>query len=1126
MARKIPGYCTLCRSRCGSMTVIERKRLVGVEPFGEHPTGGALCAKGRAAPELVYSPRRLKKPLRRTAPKGARNPGWTEISWDEALTTVAERLDIVRKESGAEAVVFAMTTPSGTPIVDSSEWIERFVRCFGSPNLLYAVEVCGWHKDYAHALTFGRGIGFPDYEQADTIVLWGHNPARTWLAQASRIADAKQRGAKVAVIDPKPDGSGQMADLWLRIRPGADAALAMAVIRHLIATETFDRDFVAHWTNAPFLIENGSGRFLRANDVFPGGDKDAFVVLDPTGQPRAYDTRHELAHGIRLDAMVSIKLGDGRKVGAKTAFQMLREAVEPYDFDHVSDLTWLDTTVIRSFAGLFEGSPRLAYHSWTGVGQHSNASAIERAIATLYALTGACDRSGGNVWPVAPPTRTVNDLSLLPSGQLQKALGIDRLPLGPPSLGWITARDFERSALHGDPYKVRALMSWGSNLVGSQSNTERNLAVLHALDFHVHVDMFMNPTAEMADIILPANMPWEREALKIGFEITQEAAETIQFRPSMLSGCGESRADYAIAFDLAQRLGFGEKFFEGDIRRGWNYQLEPLGVNIADLALHPSGRRFPQPFGYAKYATNKGNGVTGFKTHTRRAELYSETLLQHGYNPLPEHVEPVESPLRPTADPRFPLVLTTAKSGWFIHTSLRHVASLRKKSPDPAVELSEALANKHGLEDGDWALVETPNGQARLRVRINNTLDDRVVVAEFGWWEDCQPLGRNHDDDNQAFVTNLNAILNDRHSDPVSGSVPLRATSCQIHALSDANKGRWTGSRTFVVSARRHEADDVIAIEFVPRDAGALPDFLPGQHVEVTISGVDTRRSYSLTGTGDAPSSLSLGIRRTPSPAGTPPSFSQLMHHLNIGDEIKLSQPSGVFNLPLGGDRPIVFIAAGIGITPFMSHLETLAHRNNAPEVHLLYGCRHGGLHPYAQRLQELKSRLSTLKLITFYSSPRSEDKAGYDYDRAGRIDIGELTLLLSHRPLIYLCGSPQFISDTKASLVELGVFAFDIFAEAFVSPAQIPPQLTAQEVRIAGSNISFVWKPDAGSILDAAHASGVQLPSGCRVGQCESCSLTVISGEVAHLSAVDVEPGHCLACVAVPLRGVTLARG
>ncbi len=275
MKQRISGYCTLCRSRCGSVTVVENGRMVGVEHLPGHPTGGALCAKGRAAPEMVHSPRRLTKPLRRTAPRGAADPGWIEISWDDALDEIAKRLGGIRATTGAETVAFAVTTPSGTPMVDSFEWVERFIRCFGSPNLIYAVEVCGWHKDYAHALTFGRGIGFPDYDQADAIVLWGHNPARTWLAQATRVADARRRGARVAVVDPKPNGSGQQADLWLRVRPGADGALAMGAIRHLITNNSFDADFVRRWTNAPLLVDSATGRFVRADELWPDETPDS-----------------------------------------------------------------------------------------------------------------------------------------------------------------------------------------------------------------------------------------------------------------------------------------------------------------------------------------------------------------------------------------------------------------------------------------------------------------------------------------------------------------------------------------------------------------------------------------------------------------------------------------------------------------------------------------------------------------------------------------------------------------------------------------------------------------------------------------------------------------------------------
>ena len=303
------GYCTLCRSRCGSLNHVADGKLVAVTANPAHPTGAALCTKGRAAPELVGSPRRLVKPLKRTQPRGSSSPGWVEIEWDEALRTVAERLgEDLRPRDGAEAVAFAVTTPSGTPMVDSFEWVERFIRVFGSPNLVYAVEICGWHKDYAHALTFGRGIGIPDYENADTIVLWGHNPARTWLAQATRIADARQRGATVVVIDPKRSGSGEGADLWLPIRPGTDGALAMGAIRHLFETSSFDHEFVRKWTNAPLLVDPTAARFIRASDLWRDRDGQAFIVLTSDGQPQPFDPRRQAAPSdVQLDTRLQLR---------------------------------------------------------------------------------------------------------------------------------------------------------------------------------------------------------------------------------------------------------------------------------------------------------------------------------------------------------------------------------------------------------------------------------------------------------------------------------------------------------------------------------------------------------------------------------------------------------------------------------------------------------------------------------------------------------------------------------------------------------------------------------------------------------------------------------------------------
>ncbi|RPH76671.1 MAG: molybdenum cofactor oxidoreductase, partial [Candidatus Rokuibacteriota bacterium] len=192
---RIPGFCALCRSRCGCVSVVEDGRLVAVEPDPSHPTGANLCVKGRAAPELVHAPDRLLYPMRRTRPKGDPDAGWVRIGWEEALDWTADRMREVAERHGPEAVAFALTTPAGTAVADGFPWINRLVRMFGSPNLVWGEEVCAWHRDYVTAYTFGTDIGTPDFERTGCLLLWGHNPANTYLAQATAVAETKARGA-------------------------------------------------------------------------------------------------------------------------------------------------------------------------------------------------------------------------------------------------------------------------------------------------------------------------------------------------------------------------------------------------------------------------------------------------------------------------------------------------------------------------------------------------------------------------------------------------------------------------------------------------------------------------------------------------------------------------------------------------------------------------------------------------------------------------------------------------------------------------------------------------------------------------------------------------------------------
>ncbi len=122
--KRVPSFCTQCRSRCGCEVILEDGKILAIEPQPDHPSGEKLCPKGKAVTELVYHTDRLTHPMRRTSPKGAKSPTWERISWETAMSEIAGNMGRIRDHHGAEQVAFSVTTPSGTHISDSISWIE------------------------------------------------------------------------------------------------------------------------------------------------------------------------------------------------------------------------------------------------------------------------------------------------------------------------------------------------------------------------------------------------------------------------------------------------------------------------------------------------------------------------------------------------------------------------------------------------------------------------------------------------------------------------------------------------------------------------------------------------------------------------------------------------------------------------------------------------------------------------------------------------------------------------------------------------------------------------------------------------------------------------------------------
>jgi anaerobic selenocysteine-containing dehydrogenase len=788
----VPGFCGLCIARCGCIASVEDGRFTRLDPDPTHPTGQALCAKGRAAPELVYSKERLTRPLRRTRPKGDPDPGWVEISWDEALDTTAAAMRRLAATYGPNSVAFSQSSPSTTAIGDSAPFVRRLMNAFGTPNLVWALDLCGWGRGFATRYAWGvasvatgsGGGAMADIANSGCLILWGYNPSYTRLTHATATIEALKRGMKLIVVDPRHVGLAGKADHWLRLRPGTDGALALGLAHMMISRGWYDDAFVRAWTNAPHLVRSDTNRLLRAADLATGGDAGHFVAWDDVaGQPVPYDpatgrysssVKHLALGG---EVMVTTKHG---MLPCRPVFAHYAELCAEYPPKRVAEICWIEPAQIEATARLLWHSRPVSYYAWSGHEHHANTTETARAMALLYALTGSFDQPGGNILLPAVPSPAITGEDLPAARTLAPAIGTETRPLGPARWNNVSAQDFYRAVLDSEPYPMRGLVGFGSNLLLAFSDPLRGRQALAALDFYLHADLFMNPTAELADIVVPVASCFEREGLRFGFEINADAQSLVQLRQAVVPPQGEARSDIDIIFDLAVRLGLGEHFWNGDVEAAYRHQLTQSGLSLEALRAEPSGIRVPLTSRYAKHTEPDAQGnARGFATPSRKVEFWSETLQLNGYAPMPEFVPP-----SPRQMERYPLVLTCAKPTLFCQTQHRALPGLRRRAMHPEVMLHPETAAQRGITAGDWVSVETQTGAMRARAVLNANIDTRIVVGEHGWWQAAPEVNAPDYDPFSPLGSNYNLTVDPSARDPISGTTGHRGGCCEVSRVS------------------------------------------------------------------------------------------------------------------------------------------------------------------------------------------------------------------------------------------------------------------------------------------------------------------------------------------------------
>lgn len=695
---------TSCRGCHGVCQVIvhrdETGRVLKVTGDPDSPTSkGYICPKGSAAPEFLYHPDRITRPLRRKGPRGGGR--WEAVSWDEALDEIAGKFDRIRKESGPEYVALCQGT--GRP---HTEFTGRFIHAFGSPNFVSPGHNCFLPRNISAAITlgwfpvadiYGRGGVMPG-----AIFVMGSNIMQTGAGDGicgAMVKKAIKQARCLIVADPRRTPTAAEARHHLRLRPGSECALVLALLHVIISEGRYDKEFVE---------KHCSG------------------------------------------------------------FAELAAHVAEFSPEWAAPLTRVPAERLREAARAMAANPPFAMIWGNGIDLSVNAFQTGRALLLLSAILGSLDVPGGMVQWVPPAgvrnkspmlSREVTGIQFLSPEQKDKMIGAGRFPFGPGC----HQPTFWRACVSGEPYRPRAVWLMGANpmLTATRGDLVR-AALRDHIEFSVVSDFVLTPTAELADLVLPAAHWLEQDDVVFFHKIWCILARR------KLAQIGEARDDRDVLLDVAHRLGLHEAFPWPTRQAYLEWLLEPAGMSFAEFAEKEI------LFGEMRYRKYEREG---FHTPSGKVELYSSIMEHAGRPPLPVFVEPPLSPRsRPDLAHEYPFIfMSGCKILPFFHSEGRHVPRQRRLHDKPNVDIHPDTAARLGLAKGDVALVSTPHGSARFVVNPDPSLDEDVVHAEHAWWFPEQP-GPGHG----WRAGNVNLLFGHEHFDPDCGAEPLKCGLCRV----------------------------------------------------------------------------------------------------------------------------------------------------------------------------------------------------------------------------------------------------------------------------------------------------------------------------------------------------------
>ena len=788
-----------CHGNCGVLAHVKDDKVIKVEGDPDHPWNqGRLCPRCLAMTQYMYHKDRLRQPLKRVGERGENK--WEAISWDEAFDYIETKMKDIRDKHGAESIVFQQGTGR-----DIGGWISMLAYAYGSPNWIFGLsgvacytprlmtmwathgdhcvmDAAQWHEDR---------YDNPSYKVPESILIWGQNLNSSCPDGffAHWIVDLMKKGSEIIVIDPRFTWLASRAKYWLQLRPGTDGALALGFLNVIVNEELYDEAFVNKWTNASFLVidDGKKGQLLRESDISKNGKAENFVVWNSKSAGPAVWNSEKAAY---IDESITpakegafeVKLADGKTTSCKTVWAMLKESLSQYSPEKVSEITWVPEDKIVAAARFYAKSNPSALQWGLPVDTISATTPTSQAIGHLWCLTGNLDRPGGNVIARYPfdvttyPFHSGINILDLPQETKDKRIGTWKYGAFRDFRAWAQPDMVLEQIFTSDPYPVKGMWIQTSNPIANTGlDPHKWHEALKKLDFVAVVDLFMTPTAMLADIVLPAASFLEKDSLK-GWWVPLQAIQKV-------ANVEDCRSDVDINFELAKR--FKPDLPWKSVEDLYDHLLTPSGLTYSELCekgwMIPPAGHSTAPYDRQEKGLLRKDGRPGYQTPSGKIELYSSWLEHWGLDPLPFYEEPPFSPIStPDLHEQYPLILTTgARSPAYFHSEHRQIPWLREIDPEPNIEMHPKMVQELGLRDGDMVYVENWMGRCKRRIKATPTIHPKVVMVSAGWWfpekEAAEPslFG--------VWDVNINQLIPMSHNGESGYGCPLKSILCKVY---------------------------------------------------------------------------------------------------------------------------------------------------------------------------------------------------------------------------------------------------------------------------------------------------------------------------------------------------------